>query len=127
RTSPYFAALTTNSPFAISNGGQRTLDGSVFTGLGTASAGSPHIGLSPESATPYSLQFNISVGHQLWKETVLEVGYVGNRARKQLTHNDVNQVLDANRKAAAFAADGNAVNALRPFKNYGSIYQFERN
>ena len=127
RTSPYFAALTTNSPFAISNGGQRTLDGTVYSGLGAASAGSPKYGLSPESATPYSIQFNVSYGQQLWKETVLEVGYVGNRARKQLTHNDVNQVKDANRRAAAFAADGNAVNALRSYSNYGSIYQFERN
>lgn len=127
RTSPYFASLTTNSPFAISNGGQRTLDGSVYSGLGAASAGSPHYGLSPGAATPYSLQFNISVGRQLWKETVLEVGYVGNRARQQLTHNDVNEVTDANRLAAAFAADANAVNALRPYSNYGSIYQFERN
>ena len=127
RTSPYFAALTTNSPFAISNGGQRTLDGTVYAGLGAASAGSPRFGLSPEAATPYSLQFNVSVGRQLWKETVLEVGYVGNRARKQLTHNDVNQVKQVNQKAAAFAADANAVNALRPYSNYGSIYQFERN
>jgi Carboxypeptidase regulatory-like domain/TonB-dependent Receptor Plug Domain len=127
RTSPYFAALTGNSPFAISNGGQRTLDGTVFSGLGAASAGSPKFGLSPEAATPYAMQFNISVGRQLWNETVLEVGYVGNRSRKQLTHNDVNQVKDANRKAAAFAGDTNAVNALRPYSNYGSIYQFERN
>ncbi len=127
RTSPYFAALTGNSPFAITVGGQRTLDGTVFEGLGAASAGSPRFGLSPEAATPYSMQFNVSVGRQLWNETVLEVGYVGNRSRKQLTHNDVNQVKDANRKAAAFAGDGNAVNALRPYSNYGSIYQFERN
>ena len=127
RTSPYFASLTANSPFAISNGGQRTLDGTVYSGLGAASAGSPRFGLSPEAATPYSMQFNVSVGRQLWKETVLEVGYVGNRSRKQLTHNDVNQVKDSNRKAAAFAADANAVNALRPYSNYGSIYQFERN
>jgi hypothetical protein len=127
RTSPYFAALTTNSPFAISNGGQRTLDGTVYSGLGAASAGSPRFGLSPEAATPYSMQFNVSVGRQLWKETVLEVGYVGNRARKQLTHNDVNQVKQANQKAAAFAADANGVNALRPYSNYSAIYQFERN
>lgn len=127
RTSPYFAALTANSPFAITVGGQRTLDGTNFSGLGAASAGSPKFGLSPEAATPYSMQFNFSVGRQLWNETVLEVGYVGNRSRKQLTHNDVNQVKDANRKTAAFAADANAVNALRPYSNYGSIYQFERN
>lgn len=127
RTSPVFAALTTNSPFAKSIGGERTLDGSAYANLSAASNGSPKFGFSPEAATPYSLQFNFSVGRQLWNETVLEVGYVGNRARQQLTHSDVNQVSAANRKAAAFAANANAVNAFRPYSNYGSIYQFERN
>jgi hypothetical protein len=127
RTSPYFASLTQNSPFATFIAGERLLDGTAFAGLTAASAGSPRFGLSPEAATPYSLQFNISVGRELWQDTVVEVGYVGNRARKQLTHNDVNQVLDANRVAAAFAADANAVNAFRPYSNYGAIYQFERN
>ena len=133
RTSPYFASLTANSPFATSISGQRTLgnDGAdgrpIFANLSAATAGSPKFGLSPGAATPYSMQFNVSVGRQLWKDTVLEVGYVGNRSRKQLTHNDVNQVKESNRKLAAFAADGNAVNALRPYSNYGSIYQFERN
>lgn len=127
RTSPYFAALTQNSPFAATIGGNRTLNGSVFTGLTAASNGSPRFGLSPEAATPYSLQFNVSYGQELWKDTVIEVGYVGNRARKQLTHSDVNQVLQRNRVAAAFAPDANAVNALRPYRNYGSIYVFERN
>lgn len=127
RISPVFAALTLNSPFAATIGGNRTLDGTEFTGLGAASNGSPRFGFSPEAATPYSLQFNFSVGQQLWKDTVLEVGYVGNRARRQLTHSDINQVLPQNQLAAAFAADANAVNALRPYRNYGSIYQFERN
>jgi hypothetical protein len=127
RTSPVFAALTLNSPFAATVGGQRTLDGTVFTGLGAASNGAPQYGFSPEAATPYSLQFNVSVGQQLWNDTVIEVGYIGNRARRQLTHSDVNQVLPQNQVAAAFAADANAVNALRPYRNYGSIYQFERN
>lgn len=63
----------------------------------------------------------------MWKDTAVEVGYVGNRARRQLTHNDVNQVLETNRIQAAFAPDANAVNAFRPYSNYGSIYQFERN
>jgi hypothetical protein len=133
RTSPYFAALTLNSPFANNIGGQRTLgndgpDGRpIFSGLSAASAGSPKYGVSPEAATPYSMQFNVSASRQLFRDTVLEVGYVGNRSRKQLTHNDVNQVKEANRKAAAFAADANAVNAFRPYSNYGAIYQFERN
>lgn len=126
RTSPYFAALTQNAPFTRSIGGERTLDGTATANLSAASNGSPRFGLSPEAATPYSAQFNVSVGRQLWKDTVLEIGYVGNRARKQLTHSDTNQVGAANRKAAAFAANGNAVNTLRPYSNYGSIYIFER-
>lgn len=127
RISPVFAALTQNAPFAATIGGQRTLDGTVFSGLGAASNGSPRFGFSPEPDTPYSLQFNFSVGQQLWKDTAIEIGYVGNRARKQLTHSDINQVLPQNQVAAAFAVDANAVNALRPYSNYGSIYQFERN
>lgn len=127
RTSPYFASLTQNAPFATLIAGERTLDGTRFAGLTAASNGSPRFGLSPEAGTPYSLQFNVSVGQQLWKNTVVEVGYVGNRARKQLTHNDVNQVLERNRRQAAFATSANAVNAFRPYSNYGSIYQFERN
>jgi hypothetical protein len=127
RTSPYFASLTLNSPFATTIAGERTLSGSSFAGLTAASNGSPRFGLSPEAGTPYSLQFNVSFGQQLYRDTVVEVGYVGNRARKQLTHNDVNQVLDQNRLTAAFAPNANAVNALRPYSNYGSIYQFERN
>lgn len=126
RVSPVVASLTANSPFAATVGGQRTLDGTVFSGLGAASNGAPRFGFTPEAETPYSLQFNFSVGQQLFKDTVVEVGYVGNRARKQLTQSDVNQVLPQNQLAAAFAGSADAVNALRPFSNYGSIYLFER-
>ncbi len=126
RINPILSGLTTNSPFAATVGGNRTLDGTVFTGLGAASNGSPHFGLTPGASTPYSLQYNFSVGQQLWKETVLEAGYVGNRARRQLAQSDINQVLPQNQLAAAFAPDANGVNAFRPYSNYGSIYQFER-
>ncbi len=120
-----FGGLTLNSPFAAAIGGERTLDGQ-FRGLSAASNGRPQFGITPDAESPYSLQFNVSVGQQLWKETVLEVGYVGNRARNQMTHFDINQVTEAGRLQAAFAADANAVNQFRPFKNYPSIYMFER-
>jgi hypothetical protein len=127
RTSPVFAAMTQNPPFVKSVGGQRTLDGSVFQlDNPTASAGSPKFSFDPRAATPYSWQFNVLVDHQLWKDTVLEVGYVGNRARDQLTNYDINAVLPQNRLAAAFAPDAGSVNMLRPFKNYASIYEFGR-
>ncbi|HYJ90225.1 MAG TPA: hypothetical protein VEV84_02870, partial [Pyrinomonadaceae bacterium] len=128
RTSPVFAALTTNPPFVKTVGGQRTLDGSMFVldPPGTASAGIPKFSFDPRAATPYSWQFNVLVDQQLWKETVLEVGYIGNRARDQLTNYDINAVLPQNRMAAAFATNAAAVNQLRPFKGLPSIYQFGR-
>ena len=84
RTSPVFAALTQNPPFVRSVSGERTLDAPVvFVGLpASAGAGSPRFSFDPEAATPYSWQFNILVDQELWKDTVLEVGYVGNRCAR---------------------------------------------
>ena len=127
RVGPVVGGLTTNPPFVKSIGGQRSLDGTVTAGLGAASNGAPSRSFSSKAATPYSLQFNVSVDQQLFKDTVLEVGYVGNRARNQLTNFDINQPVASRRLASAFAIDGNAVNALRPYGNYGAIYQFARN
>jgi len=127
RTSPVFAAMTTNPPFVKSVSGTRTLDGSVFVlDSPNASFGVPKWSFDPVARTPYSWQFNVLVDHQLWKDTVLEVGYVGNRARDQLTNYDINAVVPQNRLAAAFAANADAVKLLRPFSNYASIYQFGR-
>jgi len=127
RTSPVFAALTTNPPFTKSVGGQRTLDGTVFAlDNPTASAGQPKWSFDPKAATPYSWQFNVLVDQELWKDTVLEVGYIGNRARDQLTNYDINAVPAQSRLAAAFAPDAGTVNQLRPFKGIPSIYQFGR-
>jgi hypothetical protein len=127
RTSPVFAALTQNPPFVRSIGGQRLLNGTAYLDLpASAGAGSPKFSFDPTAATPFSWQFNILVDQELWKDTVLEVGYVGNRARDQLTNYDINAVLPQFRAQAAFAVDGNAVNQFRPFRNYGSIYEFGR-
>ena len=128
RASLYFAALTQNPPFVKSVGGSRTLDAPVqyFDLPPSAGAGSPKWSFDPRATTPYSWQFNVAVDQQIWKDAVLEVAYVGNRARNQLTHYDINAIAPQNRVAAAFAPNGNAVNALRPFANYGSIYEFSR-
>jgi len=136
RTSPVFAAMTTNPPFVKSQGGQRTLDGTdglggafgtgIFPDNPAASFGVPKFSFTPGAATPYSWQFNVLVDQELWKDTVLELGYVGNRARHQLTNYDVNLVPQASRLAAAFAPTTAAVNALRPYSNYGQIYEFAR-
>ncbi|MDQ3710662.1 MAG: Plug and carboxypeptidase regulatory-like domain-containing protein [Acidobacteriota bacterium] len=128
RVSPVVAALTSNPPFVRSVGGNRTLDATpVFSNLpASAGAGAPAFSWDPRATTPYSFQFNVTFDQELWNGAVLEVGYVGNRARNQLTQYDINAVLPQNRVAAAFAADANAVNALRAYSNFGSIYQFSR-
>jgi hypothetical protein len=127
RVSPVVAALTGNPPFVRGVAGQRTMDGSVFNlDNPNASIGNPRFSWDPRATTPYSWQFNLTIDQEVWEGAVLEVAYVGNRARNQLTHYDINAVLPQNRLAAAFAPDAGAVNALRPFTGYASIYQFSR-
>jgi hypothetical protein len=60
---------------------------------------------------------------QLWRDAVIEVGYIGNRALHQLVSYDINQPLPANRPEAAFQM---GANALRPFSNFGYIVSFAR-
>lgn len=55
----------------------------------------------------------MSVQRELWKDTKLEVGYVGNRTRDWTSKYDVNGIAPANR--LLYAQTGN--NLLRPFSN----------
>lgn len=127
RVSPIVAALTTNPPFVRGISGNRSLDGTTFTNLpASAGAGSPAFSYNTDAKSPYSLQYNITFDQELYEGAVLEVGYVGNQARNQLTQFDLNAVTAQNRIRAAFAADANSVNVFRPYSNYGSIYQFSR-
>jgi hypothetical protein len=81
------------------------------TGLGF-----PSIGNEISNQMPNSWQFNLSVQRELWKDAVLEVGYVGNRGMHLLIHSDINDVAPANR-VAYFENSGDAAAraALRPF------------
>jgi len=142
RVSPVLAALTSNPPFVRSVAGSRQLDvGGVINTDAPPSVGAPVYSFDPEAATPYSWQFNVTFDQELWKGSVLEVAYVGNRARDQLTHYNINPVLSENRLRAAFATgvgfeapgsnDPNATREVNTYRvignpNWGSIYQFGR-
>jgi hypothetical protein len=120
--------MVANAPFALSIGGERTLDNngaSTFVVSG-APSGSPSRSQDPAALLPNTWQWNLTVDQELWKDTVLEVGYVGNRALHQLISFDVNQVLPQHRVAAAFCADGGCVNQFRPASNFGFITGFAR-
>jgi hypothetical protein len=121
--------MVANAPFALNVGGTRTLD---VTGPGSIAidgppGGAPSRSQDPAALLPNTWQWNMTVDQKLWKDAVLEVGYVGNRALHQLVSYDVNQVLPQNRVAAAFCGgDGGCVNALRPARNFGFITGFAR-
>ena len=47
--------------------------------------------IDPNFRTPYALQYNFTIQREVLRNTVLEVGYVANRAMKQLLDQNVNQ------------------------------------
>jgi len=113
--------LSSNAPFSTNSTVNRTLD--VAPALGGVAA-SPSWALDPRAILPNSWQWNLAVEQELARNTTLEVGYVGNRGIHLTNKFDLNQVLPANRTAAAFTA-GN-VAAFRPLSNDGGIVEFAR-
>ncbi len=113
-----------NPPFIASfnsvNGNGRFLDNTnqlpacapncFGTGLGVAG-----IGQETQSAAPYTLQYNLSIQRELWKDTRLEIGYVGSQTKNWTSKFDANAISPANRLAFAQSNGNAAGNALKPF------------
>lgn len=91
RVSPQ-VGLSDTAPFAITANSTRSLD--VSPGV-TGASTSPNNGRSPRGIAPNSWQWNVSVEHQLFRNTALQVGYVGNVGIHQTTTYDVNQVPES--------------------------------
>jgi hypothetical protein len=107
--------LAANAPFSFSASNiPRALDGASLTSIGGL-AGSPTGGKDPSSATPNSWQWNVAVEHSLYKDTSLEVAYVGNRAVHQVTTSDINEVPQSDWTACSFRS---SCQSLRPYNNY---------
>ena len=107
--------IATNSPFSVAGGGTRALTG-VDTAPLTASA-APSWGLDPSDSVPKTWQYNLTVERQLYRDTKLEVAYVGNRGSDILQYKDGNAVLLG--KRVDFAINNN--NADRFATTFGSI------
>jgi len=81
------------------------------TGLGF-----PNIGNETSNQMPNSWQYNLSVQRELWKDAVVEVGYVGNSNIHWLIRSNINDVAPANRLAYFQATGDSATRAsLRPY------------
>ena len=93
--------LATNSPFSVSAGGSRQLSG-AFDGTLTAAA-SPAWGMDTSNKQPNTWQWNFTFEKQLYRDSKLELAYVGNRGANILSYKDANAVLPENRLAFATA------------------------
>lgn len=108
--------LSGNSPFSLSAGGSRFLSGAVAPGSLTASA-SPSWGIDPSNSLPNTLQWNVTFERELYRNTKLELAYVGNRGGSVLQYKDANAVLPGNRLDFAI----NNRNADRFATSFGTI------
>jgi hypothetical protein len=103
-----YLLVATNPPFSVGVGGTRLLDAAP-TDL-TAS-GTPAWSLDPGSNLPNTWQWNTSVERELFRDSKLEVAYVGNRGIHIIRYSDVNAVPAAERLNFAINND----NVVRPF------------
>ena len=107
RVSPQ-VGLSNTAPFAITAGNiNRPLDSAPSLADSGAST-SPSNGRSPRGVTPNAWQWNLSVERELWHDTALQVGYVGNASIHQLSTYDINQVNQDNFVLGAFLPGGAA-------------------
>jgi len=118
RTAIY--TMSGNAPFALTASGytRALTDPSLSASAFATAATSPTGGADPRNAVPNSWQWNVSVEHSFFKETSLQVAYVGNRAIHQLTTSDINEVAPSSWTACSFQSN---CNNLRPYPNYGFL------
>jgi hypothetical protein len=117
-------SLSHTAPFVINATVARSLD--VAPALSSNLAVSPNAAKDPRAVDPNSWQWNASVERELWRNTALEVGYVGNAGIHLTSMLQANPVPAAGYLASAFASGTAAVNALRGATNFGTINEFAR-
>jgi hypothetical protein len=107
--------------FTSTNGNGRFLDNTnqlpacAPNCFGNASLGVAGIGQDLSSTAPYTLQYNLSIQREVWKDAKFEIGYVGSRTENWTSKFDANAIAPANRLAFAQSNGNAAGNALKPF------------
>jgi hypothetical protein len=111
-------SMANNSPFSLSAPDiERTLDVPVPPGAGS---GAPNFGVDPGDKLPNTWQWNLTVEREVFRDSKLELAYVGNRGIHLLRYNDANFVNPANWLDFAITNDP----GLRPF-GAGSFGQID--
>ena len=121
--------LARNAPFVINANDTRTLE----TPAPLANpAVSPSAAKDPRAIVPNSWQWNVSLEHQLARNTSLEVGYVGNSGIHLTSMRDLNEVPSSDWINSAFLGSNGAnasltnIDSYRPANNFGEIGEFAR-
>jgi hypothetical protein len=122
-----------NPPFVATMTGLRYFDSNAppYDGAFSVGAGAPKAGRELNAVMPNSWTWNLSFERELFRNTTLEVDYVGTRQLDQLLFYDANQVLpgDVNGNgiddrldyARATGDNGTQIqNSLRPYNAWGT-------
>jgi hypothetical protein len=115
-----------NPPFVITKAGSRTLDSAAepCDGCFSVANGVPLSGHEVNGITPNNWQWNITVQHEIVRNTTLEVSYVGNRGIHLLKTHDANQVLSGDSNGNGIDdrleyARTSGLGEVRPFGVFG--------
>jgi hypothetical protein len=98
-----------NTPFVLSAGFTRSLD---VAPTSLSASGTPSRSYQQTTDLPNTLQYNLTFERELFRNTKLQMGYVGNRAYHLLDFQDANPV-PAGPDRAAFSLSNSA--SYRPF------------
>src|SRR6185436_226629 len=111
-------ALGGNPPYSGTSSVTRTLNSNVdVTGQSSSSFGAPAAGIVQEAGNSHNWQWNVSVQHELVRNTVLEVAYVGNKGQDLLGQTNLNEIRPADRLRYAQTGDV----SLRPLNGIAGI------
>lgn len=123
-------SIATNPPFVTTLTGIRTLDSTAEPcgGCFGSTLGAPTRGRDVNFKTPNSWQWNVTLQKEVWRNSTLEVGYVGNYAYDQLKIRVANQVLNGDtngngiddRNEFVLSTDTGAQSALRQYGVFGN-------
>jgi len=81
--------MANNAPFSLTASSvSRTLD----TPVSQSGSGAPGFGIDTGSDLPNTWQWNLTVEHEIARNTLFELAYVGNRGLHLLRYNDINAV-----------------------------------
>ena len=110
-----FRSVSGNGRFLDSTNQLPACDPNCFgSGLGNGS-----LGQDLSNRSPYVLQYNLTIQRELWKDTRLDVGYVGSQTHNWTSNYDANAVAPDNR--LAFAESNGTPTAISLYKPFSVI------